>query len=485
VLAEPATELEPPAEPVAVAVAEVQEPATELEPPAEPVAVAVAEVQEPATELEPPAVDEAGTDEAPGASFTPTTDEESQTRPRRIKDLEGGMELEGRVTSIAMYGVFVDVGVGRDGLVHISEMSDSRIESPSDMVQIGDTVKVRVKSVDVDARRISLTMRPPRSRSENRSHHGHGRGKRVEIDREALSNIKVGDTIDGTIIGLAPFGAFVDIGVGKDGLVHISELSEQRVEKPEDAVQVHQQYPFKVLEIDPDGNRISLSLRRAQRVQKMQQLNPGQIIEGKVSGMAPFGAFVDIGVGRDGLVHISQLSENHVGKVEDVVKEGDTVSVRVLEVDPQSKRISLTMRLEEPEEPKEKELPDAPVPRTGPAAAPRFADIAVSREEGRRRGGGSKQEGRSAPVTQAVSEVYVSEDDSDEEEFEGNATLEDLINKFSKNPGRRDRRRRDEKKKEEEAGEESEEGEEDFPPSRKQQRLAQRRTLKMEGEEEG
>ncbi len=448
--------------------------------------MAVAEVQEPATELEPPAVAEAGTDEAPGATFTPTADEESQTRPRRIKDLEGGMELEGRVTSIAMYGVFVDIGVGRDGLVHISEMSDSRIESPSDMVQIGDTVKVRVKSVDVDARRISLTMRPPRSRSENRSHHGHGhgRGKRVEIDREALSNIKVGDTIDGTIIGLAPFGAFVDIGVGKDGLVHISELSEQRVEKPEDAVQVHQQYPFKVLEIDPDGNRISLSLRRAQRVQKMQQLNPGQIIEGKVSGMAPFGAFVDIGVGRDGLVHISQLSENHVGKVEDVVKEGDTVSVRVLEVDPQSKRISLTMRLEEPEEPKEKELPDAPVPRTGPAAAPRFADITVPREEGRRRGGGSKQESRSAPVTQAVSEVYVSEDDSDEEEFEGNATLEDLINKFSKNPGRRDRRRRGEKKKEEE-GEESEEGEEDFPPSRKQQRLAQRRTLKMEGEEEG
>ncbi|NJN68010.1 MAG: S1 RNA-binding domain-containing protein [Chloroflexaceae bacterium] len=390
------------------------------------------------------------------------------------------MELEGRVTSIAMYGVFVDIGVGRDGLVHISEMSDSRIESPSDVVQIGDTVKVRVKSVDVEARRISLTMRPPRVRSENRPH--QARAKRVEIDREALSNIKVGDTIDGTIIGLAPFGAFVDIGVGKDGLVHISELSEHRVEKPEDAVQVHQQYPFKVLEIDPDGNRISLSLRRAQRVQKMQQLSPGQIIEGKVSGMAPFGAFVDIGVGRDGLVHISQLSENHVGKVEDVVKEGDTVSVRVLEVDPQSKRISLTMRLEEPEE--KKEVPDAPVPRTGPAAAPRFADIAVPREEGRRRGGGNKQEGRSAPVTQAVSEVYVSEDDSDEEEFEGNATLEDLLNKFSKNPGRRDRRRTDRKKKEEgEEGEEGEGSEEDFPPARKQQRLAQRRTLKMDVDE--
>src|SRR5262249_2416164 len=154
---------------------------------------------------------------------------------------------------------------------------------------------------------------------------------------------------------------FVDIGVGKDGLVHVSELAEGRVERPEDAVQVGERYTFKLLEVDPEGTRISLSLRKAQRVQKLQTLEPGTIMEGTVSGLAPFGAFVDIGVGRDGLVHISELSENRVGKVEDAVKPGDKVRVRVLEVDPQSKRISLSMRLEDrPREPVEEVSPANP-----------------------------------------------------------------------------------------------------------------------------
>jgi ribosomal protein S1 len=280
--------------------------------------------------------------EAEGASYTPVAEEGG--RPRRLKDLEAGMELEGRVTSIALYGIFVDIGVGRDGLVHISEMSDTRIDSPSDLVQIGDTVKVRIKSIDPDARRISLTMRSKERGERSRS---RGTTRRPEVNRDALADLKPGDTIEGVITGIAPFGAFVDIGVGKDGLVHVSELAEGRVDRPEDAVQVGERYTFKLLEVDPEGTRISLSLRKAQRTQKLQSLEPGTIMDGTVSGLAPFGAFVDIGVGRDGLVHISELSEQRVGKVEDAVKPGDKVQVRVLEVDPQSKRISLTMRLED------------------------------------------------------------------------------------------------------------------------------------------
>src|SRR5207237_7541062 len=118
---------------------------------------------EAATDSVPEAAPAAETENAPiaepaGASYTPVAEDESG-RPRRVKDLEPGMELEGRVTSIALYGIFVDIGVGRDGLVHISEMSDTRIDSPSDIVQIGDTVKVRVKSVEPDGRRISLPTR--------------------------------------------------------------------------------------------------------------------------------------------------------------------------------------------------------------------------------------------------------------------------------------------------------------------------------------
>lgn len=412
-----------------------------------------------------------------GASYTPVA-EEDDGKPRRMKDLEVGMELEGRVTSIALYGIFVDIGVGRDGLVHISEMSDTRIDSPSDIVQIGDTVKVRIKSLDPEARRISLTMRTQRERPRG------GRGpRRPDVDRDTLSNLRAGETVEGVITGIAPFGAFVDIGVGKDGLVHVSELSEGRVERPEDAVQVGERYTFKLLEVDPEGTRISLSLRKAQRQQKLQQLEPGAIMDGTVSGLAPFGAFVDIGVGRDGLVHISELSEQRVGKVEDAVKPGDKIKVRVLEVDPQSKRISLTMRLEDrPPAPQTDEpVASTPVvPRTGPGAAARFANVTANRDEERRGGRSGRGErtersdrgerGR-RPVQTGTTEAYATADDS-EEEFTGNATLEDLLSKFGGSGRGKDRRFQ---------REDDEDG--DDRQSRRQ-RDAIRRTLQSVGDDE-
>ena len=410
-----------------------------------------------------------------GASFTPVA--EKLENPRRLKDLEAGMELEGRVTSIALYGIFVDVGVGRDGLVHISEMSDTRIDTPSDLVQIGDTVKVRIKSVDLDARRISLTMR-----SKERPEGGRNRGrKRAEVDKEQMVSLKVGDTVEGVITGMAQFGAFADIGVGKDGLIHVSELAEGRVEKPEDAVKVGDRYIFKVLEIDPDGNRISLSLRKAMRSQRMQQLEPGQVLDGAVSGLATFGAFVDIGVGRDGLVHISALSENRVEKVEDVVKVGDKVTVKVLEVDPQSKRISLTMRLNDPQPSAEGEesgdTPSSVVPRTGPGAMARFATPPARSDEGMRGGrrddrrrGNDRNERRNVPTTVA-SETYSTADDP-ADEFVGDATLEDLLTKFGgiASAGRRDKGRR---------ADEVEEPEDEEEQTSRHQRDAIKRTLQQ------
>jgi predicted RNA-binding protein with RPS1 domain len=464
---ESAEEVEQEAEPAAEEAEQVSE---TTEPTAEATTEAAATAEAPA---------EAETTESAGASFTPVSDS-GDSRPRRLKDLEVGMELEGNVTSIALYGVFVDIGVGRDGLVHISEMSDTRINSPSDLVQIGDTVNVRVKSLDLDARRISLTMRSQREEDDRRG--GGGSRKRPEVDRERLATLNVGDMVEGTITGLSSFGAFVDIGVGKDGLVHISELSEGRIDKPGDAVQVGETHNFKLLEVDPEGSRISLSLRRAQRLQKMRDLSPGQTIEGSVSGLAAFGAFVDIGVGRDGLVHISQLSDQHVEKVEDVVSVGDSVSVRVLEVDPQSKRISLTMRSEQPadyEEEQGAEETSTPEVRISTDA---YAEAAARleerenerREEGqaRRRGGGrSSQRPSNQPAT---TEMYTTGSDaSDEEEFSGNATLEDLVSKFGgKRRKDKDRRRSDT---------EEEEDEEDFG---QRQRDIIRRTLRRGKEDE-
>jgi transcriptional accessory protein Tex/SPT6 len=412
------------------------------------------------------------TDDEAGASFEPV--DEQEDRPRRLKDLKVGMELEGRVTSVALYGVFVDVGVGRDGLVHISEMSDTRINSPSDLVQIGDTVNVRVKGIDVEARRISLSMRSPRERTSN-GERNRNRNRRSEVNQELLADLSVGDMVEGTITGLAQFGAFVDIGVGKDGLVHISEMSEGHVDKPEDAVQVGDCHTFKILEVDPEGTRISLSLRRALRLQKMQQLEPGQELEGTVSGMAPFGAFVDIGVGRDGLVHISQLSEDRVGKVEDVVKVGDKVTVRVLEVDSQSKRISLTMRPPEPEpeegaEPAEEAAPTPP-PAPREMRMPTPPAEGGSKRDGKRRGGRGPRTADQPPPKPP--ETYTTSDD-DEEEFEGNATLEDLLTKFG-GSSRKDRRRQNT---------EEEDDEEERQRRKQRQRDVIRRTLQQQNEDE-
>jgi predicted RNA-binding protein with RPS1 domain len=420
------------------------------------------------------------------------------------------MQLQGKVTSIALYGIFVDVGVGRDGLVHISEMSDKRVESPTDIVEIGTPVDVWVKSVDPDARRISLTMRDPNRPKPERTERRAPRKR--EINRERLAEMKPGDTIEGVISSLAPFGAFVDLGVGKDGLVHVSELAEGRVERPEDAVQVGERYTFKVLEVDPEGNRISLSLRRAQRTQRMQQLEPGTIMDGTISGIAAFGAFVDVGVGRDGLVHVSEISAERINSVEEALTVGDKVQVKVIEVDPNSKRISLTMRVEEPL-PSERPRPapraaGAPGFRSEPAAgftpapsfpaAPAFGGLPPM-EEGRgdrrgggRRVGGSREGGRETggrsdfgrgetgragggrrdrdrgesrgpgrsegtrgrregQIFEPSQEVYTFED-PEEETFTGDATLEDLLSKFNSGKGRDRKQSREEEDEENQKG---------------------------------
>ncbi len=446
----------------AAAVAEAETsaaPAAEAETSAAPAAEAEAP-EAPAAEAEASAAPAAETaDSEEGAVFEPTQDDDT-TVPRRLNDLEPGMELEGRVTSTALYGVFVDIGVGRDGLVHISEMSDQRIESPTDLVQIGDTVKVRVKSVDPEARRISLTMRSKGDGERRR------RGpRRPEIDHDRLGELNPGDLVDGTVNGIAPFGVFVDIGVGKDGLVHISELSDSRVERPEDAVQVGESHTFRVLEVDAEGQRISLSLRRAQegyqersrsrrREVNLDAIAPGMILDGTVSGIAPFGAFVDLGVGRDGLVHISELSEGRVGKVEDVVTVGDQVKVRVLEVDPGSKRISLSMRLE---------VPVGPVSTSGSSRLDRdWTNPALRGEErsdDRQPRKGRRGDRQDRPAREP--EVYTFGAEEEEEDYSGNATLDDLLSKYSPEyaePGRSSRRtRRYERDEEEEDDGESRE----------------------------
>lgn len=343
---------------------------------------------------------EAPVTEAP-ATEAPAKAKREARNNQAFLELKPGQELTGKVKSLTPYGAFININVGRDGLVHISELANARVEKVEDVVQVGQDVTVRVLEVDQAKGRISLTMRTePRPARAERTER-----RRPEINTEAIAALKVGDVVEGVIKSIKPIGAFVDIGVGKDGLVHISELSETRIEKVEDAVQVGQGYSFKILEVDATNGRISLSLRKAQSKNINIDLEVGQIIAGTVSGHAPFGVFVNIGAGRDGLVHTSEIPGGQKPA------EGTELQVRVISVDTDNNRISLSAYLEPRPEGEER-----------PARAPRArreqteGDERPARRE-RREGGNRKPES------------YTSSSFS-EESHDGNATIEDLLSRF-------------------------------------------------------
>lgn len=256
---------------------------------------------------------------------------ETFQRPRSLRDLRPGMILEGKVTSVAVYGVFVDIGVGREGLVHISQLSDHPVSNPTEVVRIGDMVTVRVLEVDPRSKRISLTMR-----------------ERVEpqVDPQKAAALVPGAILEGTVTSLTRFGAFVDLGVGRDGLVPLSQIGRGGVQKAGDALQVGERVRVRVLDVDRKSGRIRLSMRNVYDPEALASLRPGRVVRGRVSGLAPFGAFVDLGVGKDGLIHLSEMGMG-IRHPQEVLQVGQEVEVRVIEVDPETQRISLSLELEE------------------------------------------------------------------------------------------------------------------------------------------
>jgi len=342
-----------------------------------------------------------------------TTEQGDAAARMRMQDLTAGQELTGTVKRIVAYGAFVNIGVGRDGLVHISELADSRVEKVEDVVAVGQTVTVRVLEVNPAKNRISLSMRSSERpvRTERR--------RRPEVNQQALSSLSVGDSVEGVVKTITAMGAFVDIGVGKDGLVHISELSKTRVAKVEDAVTVGQGYTFKIIEIDAEKGRISLSLRRAQSEPASIQLDEGQILDGTVSGHSDFGVFVNIGVGRDGLVHNSEIPGGAKPEI------GSTLQVRVLNVNATTNRISLSGYLDASERPAASERADRPA-RTDRGDRPARADRGDRPARSERTNDGGRRERKSES---RQPETYTTTSYQDET-FEGDASLDDLLARF-------------------------------------------------------
>jgi ribosomal protein S1 len=168
--------------------------------------------------------------------------------------------------------------------------------------------------------------------------------------------LSVGQELHGTVKRITEFGAFVDIGVGRDGLIHISELSTTRVAKVTDVLQEGQPITLWIKKLDRDRNRISLTMIEPGK-RTIRDLQVGEIVQGTVTRLLPYGAFIDIGVGRDALLHVREMSNSFVAKPEDVVKIGDSVEVRILEVARRRNRIDLSMKGLRPEP--EVQLPEA------------------------------------------------------------------------------------------------------------------------------
>ena len=198
----------------------------------------------------------------------------------------------------------------------------------------GETLPVKIIEMNEEKNRIIVSHRAVKEEEQEAQ------------KQELLQKIEVGNTVEGTVQRLAPFGAFVDLG-GIDGLIHISQLSHQHVDKPEDVVSEGEQLKVKVISVDRDTERIGLSLKETlpgpwDDVEN--QIEVGSVVEGTVVRMIHFGAFVEVLPGVEGLVHISQISKEHIGRPEEVLEEGQKVKAKVLEVNGEKKRISLSIR---------------------------------------------------------------------------------------------------------------------------------------------
>jgi small subunit ribosomal protein S1 len=245
-----------------------------------------------------------------------------------------GSRVKGTVVNIMNYGAFIRLDEGIEGLVHISEMSwTKRVGHPSDILQVGQEIEIVVLDVNKEKQEISLGI------------------KQLEANPWSVAGQKypVGTMVTATVTSLTNYGAFVEIEPGIDGLIHISDLSwTKKFNHPGECLQKGQEVRCVVLEVDEDKHRISLGLKQLTEDTWVHAIPekyiPGQIVRGKVTKLTNFGVFVELEPELEGLLHISELSDQKIESPQDVVKIGDEVEVKILRVDTDSRKIGLSLR---------------------------------------------------------------------------------------------------------------------------------------------
>ncbi|HEY8486775.1 MAG TPA: 30S ribosomal protein S1 [Limnochordales bacterium] len=251
---------------------------------------------------------------------------------RRLEEArEQGRVLEARVTERVKGGLLVDVGVR--GFVPASHVGRGYVENLDQFV--GQTLRLKVLEIDRARRNVVLSRREVLEQEYQ------------EAKKRLFASLKEGQVVQGVVRRLTDFGAFVDLGGGVEGLLHVSEMAWSRVRHPSDVLKEGQTVKVMVLNVDREHERISLGLKQVLPNPwdtVAEQYRVGDVVQGEVTRLVDFGAFVRLETGVEGLVHISQLSDRHVTKPDEVVSPGQRVRVKILSIDPQARRIGLSLR---------------------------------------------------------------------------------------------------------------------------------------------
>jgi small subunit ribosomal protein S1 len=259
-------------------------------------------------------------------------EEERAVKQRRYSEIEEGATLSGTVRTLADYGAFVDLG-GVDALLHISDLAWGRVNKPSDVLSVGQQVEVKVLKIEPEKRRISVGLKQLQKHPWD----------------AVPDKYKVGEKVQGTVTRVTEFGGFVELEPGIEGLIHISEMSwGKKVKKAGDVIKPGETVEAVILAVSPGERRISLGLKQALGdpwALASERFAAGTVVEGPITSIMKFGAFVQLAEGIEGMVHVSEISaEKRIEHPQDVLKVGQVVQAQVLELDVEKRQLRLSMK---------------------------------------------------------------------------------------------------------------------------------------------
>jgi small subunit ribosomal protein S1 len=259
-------------------------------------------------------------------------EEEQAAKHRRYSELNEGETIAGTVRSLTDYGAFVDIG-GADALLHVGDISWSRISSPADVLTVGQQLEVKVLSIDPQKRRISVGIKQLQPHPWD----------------SVSSKYKIADRVRGTVTRVTDFGAFVELEPGIEGLIHVSEMSwVKRVKRPGDLLKSGDTVEAIILGINSSERRMSLGLKQALGdpwADAAEKFSVGSVAEGPVVSIAKFGAFIQVAEGVEGLIHVSDISaDKRIDHPQDALKVGQVVKAQILELDTQKRRLKLGIK---------------------------------------------------------------------------------------------------------------------------------------------